>query len=570
MASRKTQLVLVLIVLIFFGVPADGKIIPVREGESIQAAVDKASPGDTVLIACGMYIENVRVTRSGTADAPIIIEGEEGAEIHGYTNWQPKWTPASFGEGIFKTPRAAEPGLLCYNGLYVLKCTKNQKRILAHGSETEQAKTPGGFKHIRAVWAYMDGQLYLRTPDKEDPGAAEVYVAQEGSACIFLDGASNVIVRGLTLRYATYGVLATNCTNVVVEHCTVGPTDHGIRFWQNVHDSKIRYCQVTCPAIFEWVRRGPPETDGTKHNEDIYYINKTAGPQNRRSISLLNSGHNNEIAYNHIHDCYQGIEAKEDRTEDGHLNNQNLNVHHNYIHETAYYALSPNGTDINGRWHHNLLVNNTSSAIRIKPPSAVGPLYIYRNVIRHEGGRVWWASDAQKGPVLMYHNTFYGGWTMIRLASGRSPGVCLIANAFIGPTRAYRHGHFIGRIPPDQIDYNLITNRQMELYDELQAGGYQKHDLVAPLGLDSDRADIVALTADTGPNWKELTAALRVRYPALPAQLPGTEHVKGRADIGAYEDGALDGEHEVGVDPALCGARAYHNRNQTKQEGQVK
>ncbi|MCK4277042.1 MAG: hypothetical protein KAX78_11040, partial [Phycisphaerae bacterium] len=63
MASRKTQLVLVLIVPIFFTAPADGKTIPVRAGESIQAAVDKASPGDTVLIACGMYTENVRGTR---------------------------------------------------------------------------------------------------------------------------------------------------------------------------------------------------------------------------------------------------------------------------------------------------------------------------------------------------------------------------------------------------------------------------------------------------------------------------------------------------------------------------
>lgn len=46
---------------------------------TIQAAVDRAVPGDRILVHTGVYPESVRVTNSGTAEAPIRIQAAPGA-----------------------------------------------------------------------------------------------------------------------------------------------------------------------------------------------------------------------------------------------------------------------------------------------------------------------------------------------------------------------------------------------------------------------------------------------------------------------------------------------------------
>ncbi|MBB4946313.1 hypothetical protein F4556_001848 [Kitasatospora gansuensis] len=48
---------------------------------SVQRAVDLAGPGQTVSVAAGTYRESVRVTRSGTAEAPITIRLKDEGEL---------------------------------------------------------------------------------------------------------------------------------------------------------------------------------------------------------------------------------------------------------------------------------------------------------------------------------------------------------------------------------------------------------------------------------------------------------------------------------------------------------
>jgi parallel beta-helix repeat protein len=43
---------------------AQGKVIKVEPGESIQAAIDRASPGDTIKVARGVFHENVAITKN--------------------------------------------------------------------------------------------------------------------------------------------------------------------------------------------------------------------------------------------------------------------------------------------------------------------------------------------------------------------------------------------------------------------------------------------------------------------------------------------------------------------------
>jgi hypothetical protein len=64
--------------------PISAQVIQVSPGgSSIQAAVDKAQPGDVIQLASGDYYEDFKSVRGGTASSPITIQGPKDAVIRG-------------------------------------------------------------------------------------------------------------------------------------------------------------------------------------------------------------------------------------------------------------------------------------------------------------------------------------------------------------------------------------------------------------------------------------------------------------------------------------------------------
>ena len=58
------------------GVSMKGAVLTVKNGESIQAAVSKAKPGDTVQIMPGIYKETVYIDKDNIAIVGVIQDGE--------------------------------------------------------------------------------------------------------------------------------------------------------------------------------------------------------------------------------------------------------------------------------------------------------------------------------------------------------------------------------------------------------------------------------------------------------------------------------------------------------------
>jgi hypothetical protein len=87
--------------------PADGAAL-----RTIQAAVDRAQPGDTVLLRAGVYRETVVFPRSGTADQPITVKpyAAEKPVLSG-CDPVPGWTLHDAAKGIWKAPMAWTLGL---------------------------------------------------------------------------------------------------------------------------------------------------------------------------------------------------------------------------------------------------------------------------------------------------------------------------------------------------------------------------------------------------------------------------------------------------------------------------
>ncbi len=75
------------------------------EYTSLQAAADVAQPGDTILVAPGIYREEVRVARGGEADAPVVFRSKiKGAAVlKGSEEWNNSWRPMSGADGCFES-----------------------------------------------------------------------------------------------------------------------------------------------------------------------------------------------------------------------------------------------------------------------------------------------------------------------------------------------------------------------------------------------------------------------------------------------------------------------------------
>src|SRR4051794_15247102 len=71
-----TALIALVVSLVGLANPASAAQVIVRQGQSIQAAVDAASPGTTITVKQGRYPENVLITKND-----IKIAGMPGATL---------------------------------------------------------------------------------------------------------------------------------------------------------------------------------------------------------------------------------------------------------------------------------------------------------------------------------------------------------------------------------------------------------------------------------------------------------------------------------------------------------
>src|SRR2546423_8967925 len=61
--SAALAAVAALVASVAFALPAQARTIYVGPGQSIQSAVDSASPGDTIIVRPGVYRENVHINK---------------------------------------------------------------------------------------------------------------------------------------------------------------------------------------------------------------------------------------------------------------------------------------------------------------------------------------------------------------------------------------------------------------------------------------------------------------------------------------------------------------------------
>ncbi len=97
---------------------------------TIQRAADQVNPGDTVMIAPGLYFETVRFTRGGTAEQPVAFraDGEPGsvtvtAADREIREKKKSWNLEDAALGLYSIPFDHIPSRVLYSGVDLFPCS---------------------------------------------------------------------------------------------------------------------------------------------------------------------------------------------------------------------------------------------------------------------------------------------------------------------------------------------------------------------------------------------------------------------------------------------------------------
>lgn len=387
--------------------PASAREFTLTPGGSmtIQQALDQAQPGDTIKLAAGVYAERIRFPRSGEFGKPITVEGEDGAVIDGRVTTELKWEPAfDIAPGLYRAAIDWRPWHITADGKTVTQIY--YKRTAVGSGEWawtdifRDGPDKRGFDGLEALALVNDDehQLYVRFKDERDPSTLQWSLGTK-QPTVTIDGVDRVVLRNVDVRSGWIGVYFANTLGSVVEDCRIGPTHHGIWLAENADRCTVRFNEIT---LDPWGVTGPlpnGEPRG-RQNWTHWLAVKVAGYWDSFGIHVIHSSGGHQIHDNHIHHHWGGIDEWASSTDQNH----GLNVHHNLVTDIADDGLEPSGSEKDGQWHDNIVINSTC-AFRFKHVSS-GPLYVYRNFFLHSMEDFRNFDSVETSPeVYVYHNT---------------------------------------------------------------------------------------------------------------------------------------------------------------------
>lgn len=395
-----------LLLALFIASPIHAAVIPVKPGESVQGALDKAQPGDIVRLAPGVYRERVTFKNNGTHGKPIMLEGETGAVLDGSEDIKLDWQAApDIAPGAYRAKVPFVVFTLTAEGKIVTMLREDRVRPGATEKDKEgnlwdytklfaRGVGPSQWEGVKALSLYLTRpkELLVRFQNDLDPRALKITVAPR-EPIIKIEGANRCVVRNLALQNGAYGVLIENSIGSVVENCTIGPADYGV--WLG---SGADRCTVRFNKIFMNPYAGAdPKSKGAWDN---WTAHKRGGHYDRYGVQIRKTRGGHEIHDNYIHDTWDGIEDIGNAGE-----NRGLRIHHNRIFNVSDDGLEPNGAEEDCHWNDNI-VQKSICGFRIKAPTH-GPLYIYRNIFLDNGEdfRNYGEVELKPAKVYIYHNT---------------------------------------------------------------------------------------------------------------------------------------------------------------------
>lgn len=390
---------------------ADAAEIQVKPApKSISEAVAAASAGDTLVLAPGVYHENVRVDRKLT------LQALPGAIVDGSSPLKVEWTAVEGMQGVFAAGSEKRPEGLLVDGKFVaeIRFDRAQKDGEWHWKTLLAKGTPlSGFEQVRALWTYhsKEKRIYVRLENAAAPDKVKLSAVMSGKALLEM-AAEGVVVDGLSFAAGVDAVrLAEGAKGCIVRHCKVTSYEgSGIAITGGASNCTVEDCEITRGAFEEW----QPTEENRRENYEIWKIHKDVGKYDRVGIELNGAGTNNRILRNRIDRVFDGICIGDYRAEslDKPLpspdHGRGTEIAENVIENTRDSGIELGVGCIDVNVHHNTL-RRTHGGLRFKLPR-IGPVFIHHNhLIDGTPFNVWFSMDSSPAEGYFYHNTITGG-----------------------------------------------------------------------------------------------------------------------------------------------------------------
>ena len=263
--------------------------------QKVQSAFNKVKPGDTIKLLPGVYREeNLTLTKSGTADKPIRIEGLRDSKGQYLAVLEPagkvlkNWQKApEIGEDIWKTPLAKRPDLVLLDGAMIALINranmvlprrkplpeKFTEELLWGDYSPKTSKRLSGLdllalkkdilvshQYFRTreelLWPVLgyvlcgwhEGNLYIRFANGSSPEKHNI-TASYGSG-MTIKNAANVVLDKLCMRGSTIQLfICGKSKNITVQNSMLMHGSCRIRVEKTASDVTIRDNILTCGFI---------------------------------------------------------------------------------------------------------------------------------------------------------------------------------------------------------------------------------------------------------------------------------------------------------------------------------
>jgi len=385
-----------------------GSICSREQPCSLRTGLDKAVSGDAVILLGGIYYEgNINLSRSGTEENPIIIQGAAGEEaiLDGSD-------PANFiwddrGDGVFETTvNAVEPTLILADNQRLYRYQSYQDLV-----DLSQ-NLPGFFSQGYKVFVHLN--------DDADPNEHNMGVGRRKYG--FWIEQDHIQIKNLTfrhfdVRWQRSGLYIRGGSNNLIQDCTFAHNGYGIILQGASNNNLIEHNEFY-DSIYDW------SWDAVKANHDRTGQGREAGgiyfndPHPSR-LQVMPRG--TVIRRNTFHDFFDGFGISTFYTPTTPSNE--TDIYENYIYRIGDDGMEADGFSSNVRIFnnvfHDVLVGISLAPVQIGPTYVIGNL-VY-DIIRPSGcpfgkdgpcggtGLKVQYGEPVSGPIYLYHNTFDGG-----------------------------------------------------------------------------------------------------------------------------------------------------------------
>jgi hypothetical protein len=343
---------------------------------SLEKALSVALPGDRIVVRPGVYRVRLLIEKGGEPDKPIELVGEEGAILDGGESFDGWKAAPEMGAGVYvNTSLPYEARQVSWRGRTILNLGGGYTYTpeLAREILRKPARDPY-WEGVEANYALLEGKHYLRLRDGSPPRAEEFAFAPADSAVVRVANCAHVTLRGFRIRNAYWGVALTGANDCVVEDNFISSMGKaGVVVERGASRNHVRDNEITQDYVYPDF--GHPWR--TQLHHQIWTVWKDYSYGDRMGIRLQDDyGDENVIQGNHVFRCFDGIVAKS--------GGRGTDIHHNVLENIADDGLAPDGTEIESRWHDNLVIEGGNACIVVDGYAHTkGPIFIYRNRLYH-------------------------------------------------------------------------------------------------------------------------------------------------------------------------------------------